>query len=84
MKINWRVRIKNKVFWLTIIPLALLLINQVLALFGVNFDQTIITEKLVQIVGTIFAILGLVGVVNDPTTEGVEDSDRAMEYTKPQ
>ena len=84
MKINWRVRIKNKVFWLTIIPLALLLINQVLALFGVNFDQTIITEKLVQIVGTIFAILGLIGVVNDPTTAGVEDSDRAMEYTKPQ
>lgn len=84
MKINWKVRVKNKVFWVTLIPLALLLIQQVLTLFGINFDYSIISEKLLAIVGTVFAILGLIGVVNDPTTTGVTDSDRAMEYDKPQ
>ena len=84
MKINWKVRVKNKVFWLTLIPLALLLIQQVLTLFGIDFDYTIISEQLLAIVGTVFAILGLIGIVNDPTTAGVSDSDRAMEYDKPQ
>lgn len=84
MKINWKVRLKNKAFWVTLIPLALILLHQVLKLFGVDFEYTFLSEKLVEIIGTVFAILGLIGVVNDPTTAGVKDSERAMTYTEPQ
>ena len=83
MKINWKVRIKNKTFWVSIIPLVFALVYQVLKLFGVEMDFTMISEQLVDIVGTVFLILGLLGVVNDPTTSGVGDSERALTYEKP-
>ena len=74
--INWRVRLKNKTFWLTAVPAALLLISQILKLFGVEWDYTGLAEQLTAIAGTIFAILALLGVVNDPTTSGVSDRRR--------
>lgn len=83
MKINWTVRLKNKLFWLTIIPAVLLLVQQVLALFGVSFDTTALTEALTAIVGTVFSILATVGIVVDPTTNGINDSDQALTYTEP-
>lgn len=81
--INWKVRVKNKVFWLTIVPLLLLLIQQVCAIFGMTLDFGVLQEQLVAIIGTVFAILALLGVVVDPTTEGVGDSERAMGYEEP-
>lgn len=83
MKINWKVRIKNKTFWVSIIPLVFALAYQVLKLFGVEMDFSLISEQLVDIVGTVFLILGLLGVVVDPTTKGASDSEQAMTYTKP-
>lgn len=83
MKINWTVRIKNKAFWVAIIPTLLLLAQQVCALFGVSIDIAGLSEQLVAIVGTIFAVLALLGVVTDPTTSGISDSTQAMEYTAP-
>jgi phi LC3 family holin len=81
--INWKVRLGDKLFWLTGIPLVLLLVQQVCAVFGVNMDFGVLQEQLVAIVGTVFAILALVGVVRDPTTVGVGDSKRAMGYERP-
>lgn len=81
--INWKVRIKNKMFWISIIPLALLLIQQVCSVFGLVIDVTDLGEKLLAIVGTVFAILGLIGVINDPTTDGMADSKNAMTYKVP-
>lgn len=81
--INWQVRLKNKTFWLTAIPAVLLLIAQVLQLFGVAWDYSVLSSQLTAIAGTIFAILALLGVVNDPTTDGMRDSNQAMEYTEP-
>lgn len=81
--INWKVRLKNKTFWLTAVPAVLLLISQVLKLLGVEWDYTGLAEQLTAIVGTIFAILALMGVVNDPTTQGVGDSRQALDYDRP-
>ena len=81
--INWKVRLKNKAFWLTAVPAVLLLASQVLKLFGVEWDYTGLAEQLTAIVGTIFAILALLGVVNDPTTQGVGDSRQALDYDRP-
>lgn len=82
-KINWKVRAKNKTFWLSMIPLVLVLIHQVLATVGIDFDYTVISKDLVQIVETAFTILGLLGIVNDPTTAGVSDSAQALTYDVP-
>lgn len=42
------------------------------------------TENLVMnIVGQVLTFLGLIGVIVDPTTAGVEDSNRAMSYEEP-
>lgn len=81
--INWRVRIKQKYFWISIIPAVLLLITQVCAVFGVNIDTSVISEQLIAIVNTVFIILAILGIVADPTTEGISDSSLAMTYDKP-
>ena len=80
---NWKVRRKNKTFWLTAVPAVLLLASQVLKLFGVEWDYSGLAEQLTAIVGTIFAILALLGVVNDPTTQGVGESRQALDYDRP-
>ena len=83
MKINWKVRLKNKVFWITIIPMILLLVQQVLGLFGVSFEIEGLTDCLVAIVSTLFSILAIIGIIADPTTDGLSDSNQAMTYEVP-
>ena len=81
--INWIVRIKNKNFWLTIIPALLLLVQVVAALFGFTLDLGDLGNKLIDVVNAVFLVLAILGVVTDPTTEGVADSTQALTYTKP-
>lgn len=81
--INWKVRIKNKTFWIAIIPAVLLLAQQVMAMFGVSIDTEILNTQLLGFVGSVFTILSLVGVVSDPTTKGISDSKQALEYESP-
>ena len=81
--INWRVRIKNKAFWVALIPALLLLVQQVCAVVGVQLDLGDLQAQLVAIVGTVFAILAILGIVADPTTKGMGDSEQAMTYTEP-
>lgn len=83
MSINWKVRIKNKTFWLALIPAVLLLAQQVAGLFGVALDFGQIKDQLVAIVGTVFTLLAILGIVADPTTAGVGDSEQAMTYDEP-
>jgi len=83
MGINWKVRIRNKWFWITLIPLVLLLVQQVCAIFGVTLDVSSIQEQLVAVVGTVFAILAALGIAVDMTTAGIGDSERALGYKKP-
>jgi phi LC3 family holin len=83
MNINWKVRIKNKAFWLAFIPAVLMLIQAVAAVFGLTLELGEIGDKLLTIVEAAFLVLGIVGIVNDPTTAGLADSARAMNYTEP-
>lgn len=81
MKMNWKVRFKNKT-WLTMfISLIVGFAFNMLRLFDV---VPIVTENLVMnIVGQVLTFLGLIGVLVDPTTEGFGDSERAMGYEEP-
>lgn len=83
MKINWTVRLKNPTFWLTAIPAVLILVGQVLELFGVYWDVTPIGQQISAITGTVFSVLALSGVVVDPTTAKLSDSPQAMTYQEP-
>ena len=80
--INWLVRIKNKNFWLALIPAVLLLVQAVAALFGFELDLGTVGEQLQGVVNSLFVVLALIGIVNDPTTKGLKDSDRAMAKTE--
>lgn len=81
--INWTVRIKNKNFWLAIIPAVVLLAQAVAAVFGISLELGGIGDKLVAVVNAVFGVLVILGVVNDPTTEGLADSKQAMGYNYP-
>ena len=81
MKINWKVRFKNKVWLGSFFSLVVGFIYSLLALFDV-FPA--VTQNLViQLLNQMLTFLGLIGVIVDPTTAGLEDSDRAMGYEDP-
>lgn len=81
--INWTVRIKNKTFWLGLIPAALLLVQVVAAVFGYTLDLGELGDKLLSVVNALFGVLAILGIVTDPTTKGVGDSSQALTYDKP-
>lgn len=81
--LNWKVRMKNKAFWLALVPALLLLIQAGAAVVGVTIDLGELGNRLLSFVNAAFVLLSLLGVVNDPTTQGLSDSQRAMTYDKP-
>lgn len=81
--INWTIRIKNKSFWLTLIPAAILLVQAVAALFGFQLELEGIQQQILDIVNAAFAVLAVLGIVTDPTTKGIGDSQQALTYDKP-
>lgn len=83
MTVNWLVRFKNKNFWLSLIPSMLLLVQAVAAVFGYTLNLGDFGNKLLAVVNAVFAVMVVLGVVNDPTTEGLSDSNRAMTYEEP-
>lgn len=79
--INWRVRIKSKVFWVGISGVVVGFVYNLLGQLGV---ETPITQNLIsELISSVLAILGALGVIVDPTTQGISDSNQAMFYNKP-
>lgn len=83
MKINWLVRIKNKNFWLAVVPATLLLVQVVASVFGYQLDLGDLGNRLLAVVNAAFGVLAILGIVTDPTTKGIADSEQAMTYEKP-
>lgn len=80
MKVNWKVRFKNRQFLVSLIALLVVLSNQVAAVFGA--DITVYSTQFTEVSETILTILALMGIIVDPTTPGASDSSRAMTYGK--
>ena len=80
--INWKLRWKNKTTLLAITTAVIALVYQVLGLLGIA--PSVSESEVTQVVGLVINILAMVGIVTDPTTQGVSDSDRALRYDKPQ
>jgi len=81
--INWKVRIKNVNWWLTFVPACLILVQVIAVPFGYNFEIGELNEQFTAIINAVFVVLALLGIINDPTTEGLKDSERAMTYEEP-
>lgn len=81
MKINWKVRFQNKVWLGSFLSLIVGFVYSMLALFDV-FPE--VTQSLVlQLTNQVLTFLGLIGVIVDPTTAGIGDSERALGYEEP-
>ena len=72
---DWSTRIKNKMFWLAIIPAVLLVIQTVAAVFGYTLDLGDLGNKLLDVVNAVFSVLVIAGIVVDPSTPGIGDSN---------
>lgn len=83
MKINWKVRMRSKAFWIGVVPLIVLLIQAVAAAFGYTLDLSSYGDKVLAVINALFALLTFLGITADPTTHGYSDSDQAMNYEKP-
>ena len=81
MKINWKVRLKKKSFWMAMISAILLFANNITQAFGVDYTTQI--EQISNAVNGLLAILVGVGVVDDMTTKGISDSKQAQQYSEP-
>ncbi len=81
--INWQVRVKNRQFWVSVIPALALVVQAVAAVFGWTLDFSNLIGKLIAVVDAVFALLVILGIVVDPTTAGVGDSKRALGYEEP-
>ncbi|WP_077301555.1 phage holin [Virgibacillus pantothenticus] len=83
MRINWKVRVKKKSFWLTLVPAIVLLMQVVGNWFGYDVAAELLNEEAAKFINAVFAVLVILGIVNDPTTSGLSDSKQALNYTKP-
>lgn len=81
MTINWKLRFQNKTTLTAIVLGVVALVYQVLALMGIT--TAVPENEIVNIVGMIINLLVLLGIVVDPTTSGIGDSEQAMSYEKP-
>lgn len=78
---NLKVRLRNPVFWLTAIPAVAACVYTLLGLFGVV--PAIAEDVLVNALTAVISALATLGILIDPTTEGISDSNQAMTYTAP-
>lgn len=81
MKINWKLRLKNKVSLTAIILAIIALVYQVLGLCGIT--PGISENQAIEVAGMVINLLCLLGIVVDPTTDGVSDSTQALDYNAP-
>ena len=81
MKINWKVRLRNKTWLASLLALVVTFVYNLLAMLEI---APAVTEDWVMgIISTVLTLLTALGVLIDPTTHGVQDSERAMLYVEP-
>ncbi|MBL4955203.1 phage holin [Neobacillus sp. YIM B02564] len=82
MKINWKVRLRQKHFLVGMFSAILLFVQTVAELCGFHISDTI-GDKVTYIFNSVLGILTILGVVVDPTTKSLSDSEQAQKYSEP-
>ena len=76
---DWKTRIKNKAFWIALIPAVIVLIQVVGNIFGLDLSNlTGLSQQLIDVVNAVFVVLSILGVVIDPTTKGIKDNNKEV------
>lgn len=78
---NWKLRFKNKTTLLTLLVTVVAFVYNILGIF--NIVPSISQDSVIQIVTLVVNALAMLGIVVDPTTSGVSDSERALQYEEP-
>lgn len=79
--INWKLRFKNKT---TLVTLLVAIVTFVYQIFGiVGYMPPVNESEVVQAIGALCSVACALGIIVDPTTEGISDSDMAMNYIVP-
>ena len=81
MRINWKVRFKNRIWLSSFLSLIVGFVYSMFALFDVF--PAVTENTICQVINQILTFLGMIGVLVDPTTAGLNDSNRAMSYEDP-
>lgn len=86
--INWKVRFKNRNWVIAFVSQILIVAQMVLAglnsLGLIDFQLTdAIQNSILTFVNAIFILLSMLGIIQDPTTKGLGDSERALKYNDP-
>jgi len=81
MKINWKVRFKNKTWLVAFLGAIVAFVYQMLGAFGIV--PSVSEDNVTQVIGIFINLLVGLGIVVDPTTQGISDSKRALGYTEP-
>ena len=81
MNINWKIRFQNKNFLTGLISLVVVFIYDLLQLLEIA--PAVTQSAVMQVAEGILTILGMLGVIADPTTAGLSDSKQALTYTSP-
>lgn len=82
MNINWKVRIQKKSFWVAIVSALIVAANSIAGALGQDIIP--VTEGIESVIMTVLNLLVVAGVIEDMTTKGYQDSERAKGYTKPE
>lgn len=78
MNINWKIRFQNKTFLTGLISLVVVFIYDLLQLLEIA--PAVTQSAVMQVAEGILTILGMLGVIADPTTAGLSDSKQALTY----
>lgn len=78
MKINWKIRFKNRVWLLTFIGAIVAFIYQICSIIGIV--PKVAEDQVMDFVKILLTLLVGLGVIVDPTTSGTADSERALSY----
>lgn len=81
MHINWRLRLQNRTTLLALAGAIIALIYQALAMLGIT--PSVSENQVTEWIGMLVNVLVLLGIVVDPTTEGIGDTTQALQYEKP-
>ena len=86
--INWKVRFKNRNWVIAFVSQLLIVAQFILSgLHSVGLIEFQLTDAVqnsfITIINAVFIVLSLLGIVQDPTTKGYGDSERALNYKEP-
>lgn len=81
MKINWKLRFMNKASLLSLLSIIVAFAYQIASFFDIV--PPVSQEQTIQFVSLGLTLLVSIGIITDPTTHGISDSNQALSYDKP-